>query len=189
QRKREHDRRGMNGFLPFAAGACIAVRRTVFEELGGFDAALPGAEDLEFCFRAQLAGHRLGIAPDAMLVHWARSSLRAMLRQQTRNARNRRVADCKFQAFPFERMDRTRRSAAGVFTRSAARQLVIGVGDERRRAALPLLDAGMHVARRTGMRLGGLELLTGLRAAQPAIEPATPEQRLTSMPLPEGPAL
>jgi hypothetical protein len=187
--KREHDRRGMNGFLPFAAGACIAVRRGVFEELGGFDADLPAAEDLDFCFRAQLAGHRLGIAPEAMLVHLARSSVRGMLSQQVRNARGRRVADHKFEAFPFERMDRTRRRASGVLLRSGSRQLLTGIDGDHRRLALPFLDASLHAARRTGMRLGGLELLTGLRATPPAIQPASSAQRMTSTPLPEGPSL
>ncbi|QGJ70992.1 Glycosyl transferase family 2 [Planctomycetales bacterium 10988] len=54
------------------AGSVFAVDRRRFVELGGFDAIfLPGRiEDLDFCYRAYLAGDRLCYVPDAIAYHW-----------------------------------------------------------------------------------------------------------------------
>src|SRR5439155_10215015 len=46
------------------------VRVDLFAELGGFDpATFPGAEDLDLCWRARLAGARVLVAPDARVAH------------------------------------------------------------------------------------------------------------------------
>ena len=54
-----HDLHGLRDFLPSASAVNLAVRRDVFENLGGFDPAVEGAEDRDVSFRAQLAGHAL----------------------------------------------------------------------------------------------------------------------------------
>jgi GT2 family glycosyltransferase len=56
-------------------GACLAIRRTIFEELGGFD---PGFwnlfEDIDLCLRVLQAGHRIRyIRESVVLHHMARS--------------------------------------------------------------------------------------------------------------------
>ncbi len=52
-------------------GACMLVRREVFEELGGFDEAYPVAfNDLDFCIRLTQAGYRLLYTPHAELTHF-----------------------------------------------------------------------------------------------------------------------
>jgi glycosyltransferase involved in cell wall biosynthesis len=55
-------------FLPFAPGGTLAVWVDVLETLGGFNETYPNEQDVEFCWRAQLASMRLVYAPDA-LVH------------------------------------------------------------------------------------------------------------------------
>ncbi|MYQ48414.1 glycosyltransferase [Streptomyces sp. SID4985] len=63
--------------------AGMLVRRDVFEELGGFDRRLPlMRDDVDLCWRAQLAGHRVLIAPDAVVRHAEAAS------------RERRAVDC-----------------------------------------------------------------------------------------------
>ncbi|MEF9883272.1 glycosyltransferase family 2 protein [Streptomyces sp. P9-A4] len=63
--------------------AGMLVRRDVFEELGGFDRRLPlMRDDVDLCWRAHSAGHRVLIAPDAVLRHAEAS------------ARERRTVDC-----------------------------------------------------------------------------------------------
>ncbi|MBP1327075.1 GT2 family glycosyltransferase [Leucobacter exalbidus] len=53
----------------------MLVRRDVWEEMGGFDQALPVYDDgLDFCVRARLAGHRVEVAPEAR-VRFARSGV------------------------------------------------------------------------------------------------------------------
>jgi len=52
-------------------GACMAVRRNVFEELGGFDEENLGVSfnDIDFCLRATEAGYRIVWTPYANLIH------------------------------------------------------------------------------------------------------------------------
>ncbi|MGI4746036.1 MAG: glycosyltransferase [Janthinobacterium lividum] len=51
-------------------GACMMVRRTVFDALGGFDETFPlTCNDIDFCFRARKAGHRVVWTPHATLTH------------------------------------------------------------------------------------------------------------------------
>ena len=52
------------------SSCAMLVRRTVWDELGGFDPAIPGFRDgVEFGWRAQLAGHRVVTTPAATVVH------------------------------------------------------------------------------------------------------------------------
>nr|MCU0762429.1 glycosyltransferase [Hydrogenophaga sp.] len=51
-------------------GACMVVRRNVFDELGGFDEALGVAyNDVDFCLRARKAGYRNVWTPHAEMIH------------------------------------------------------------------------------------------------------------------------
>lgn len=64
-------------------GCNLVVRREAFEEIGGFDPRFHTAgDDVDFCWRLQDAGHRLGFEPTAFVWHWRRPTLRAYLRQQ-----------------------------------------------------------------------------------------------------------
>ncbi|AXJ10373.1 glycosyltransferase family 2 protein [Arthrobacter sp. PM3] len=52
--------------------AGMLVRRDVWEELRGFDPALPGSgDDVDFCWRNRLAGHRVVVVPSARMFHVA----------------------------------------------------------------------------------------------------------------------
>ncbi|WP_424892136.1 glycosyltransferase family 2 protein [Streptomyces sp. XH2] len=63
--------------------AGMLVRRDVFEQLGGFDPRLPlMRDDVDLCWRAHAAGHRVLVAPDAVLRHAEAA------------ARERRPVDC-----------------------------------------------------------------------------------------------
>ncbi|WP_329132531.1 glycosyltransferase [Streptomyces sp. NBC_01476] len=65
------------------SSAGMLVRRDVWEELGGFDRRLPlMRDDVDFCWRAQAAGHTVLVAPDAVLWHAEAAS------------RERRPVDC-----------------------------------------------------------------------------------------------
>jgi glycosyltransferase involved in cell wall biosynthesis len=68
-------------FLPFSGGGQLAIRRRVFEQLGGFDESLVACEDADFCWRLQLAGYRLGFARDAVIHVRLRDSRLEMCRQ------------------------------------------------------------------------------------------------------------
>ncbi|MCX4396251.1 glycosyltransferase [Streptomyces sp. NBC_00264] len=63
--------------------AGMLIRRDIWEELGGFDRRLPlMRDDVDLCWRAHTAGHRVLVAPDAVLRHAEAS------------ARERRPIDC-----------------------------------------------------------------------------------------------
>ncbi|KUN98197.1 family 2 glycosyl transferase [Streptomyces caeruleatus] len=63
--------------------AGMLVRRDVFEQLGGFDRRLPlMRDDVDLCWRATAAGHRVLVAPEAVVRHAEASS------------RERRTVDC-----------------------------------------------------------------------------------------------
>jgi GT2 family glycosyltransferase len=56
--------------LDCVTGACLVVRRDVFEQLGGFDEGYRnGLEDVDLCLRARVAGHRVVYRGDIAFVH------------------------------------------------------------------------------------------------------------------------
>jgi GT2 family glycosyltransferase len=55
------------GFLPFALSANLAASREVFDAVHGFDEGLSPEEDVDLCWRLQLAGYRLAVATDAVV--------------------------------------------------------------------------------------------------------------------------
>ena len=68
-------------YLPFASGGNFLVERSVFDEMGGFDEAYGAGEDVDFCWRAQYAGHALGSAPGALILIRDRGSAMSQFRQ------------------------------------------------------------------------------------------------------------
>ena len=64
-------------------GCNIAVTKTAFDAIGGFDPIFHTAgDDVDFCWRLREAGFRLGFAPGAFVWHWRRPLLRTFFRQQ-----------------------------------------------------------------------------------------------------------
>lgn len=76
-------------FLPYVPTACLAIRRSTLEALGGFSAVRSGA-DADLCWRAQLEG--MGDVAVSDVGMWAvpRSSSREVLRQFSRYGRSGR---------------------------------------------------------------------------------------------------
>jgi GT2 family glycosyltransferase len=73
---------------PFAATANLAIRREVFEEVGGFDPALATAgQDADWCWRAARAGYSIAWAPEACVTHFHRATLKDAMRQAHRYGR------------------------------------------------------------------------------------------------------
>jgi GT2 family glycosyltransferase len=92
------------------SSAGMLVRRDVFDELGGFDRSFTGSEDLDLCWRAQLAGHRVVVVPKAVVREGAASargdrpggrSPAAARRISRRRARQVALTRCSLLATPF----------------------------------------------------------------------------------------
>jgi glycosyltransferase involved in cell wall biosynthesis len=68
-------------YLPRAVAANLMVRRTAFEQVGGFLEGVRAAEDTDFSWRLQHAGWRLELRSDARVEHMYRTTLRELRRQ------------------------------------------------------------------------------------------------------------
>jgi glycosyltransferase involved in cell wall biosynthesis len=66
---------------PATLGCNLGTTKRLFAELGGFDPLLNGAEDIDYCWRAHLAGHELRFAPAARVLKSQRTELGAVYRQ------------------------------------------------------------------------------------------------------------
>jgi GT2 family glycosyltransferase len=78
-------------WLPFTrnvcavTGACLAIRRTVFQNLEGFDESFPvNYNDVDLCLRARQAGYQVIIEPAALLRHYECQSRQAGVRLEER---------------------------------------------------------------------------------------------------------
>jgi glycosyltransferase involved in cell wall biosynthesis len=67
--------------IPVAGGGNLGVRRSVFERVSGFDEFQRTGEDVDLCWRIQLAGEPLATQPTAVVTVRNRPSLRATFRQ------------------------------------------------------------------------------------------------------------
>lgn len=68
----------------WAATANLAVRRDLFERLGGFDARLRSGGDYEFGIRAMALGHDIGWSAQMQVQHAARATVRELLTKRRR---------------------------------------------------------------------------------------------------------
>lgn len=68
-------------YRPRAVAANLLVRRTAFEQIGGFYEGLRAAEDTDFSWRLQQAGWRLEARPQAAVEHRYRASIAELRRQ------------------------------------------------------------------------------------------------------------
>lgn len=73
------------GFLPLAISANIGLRKSVLVEIGGWNEGYgEGCEDVEICWRAQVAGYELCYVPNAVVAYRLRSSIKGVARQMYR---------------------------------------------------------------------------------------------------------
>jgi len=69
------------GFLPFALGNNMAIRRSLYESIGGSNEDYPRGEDIDLGWRAILSGTELVVAPDAVVHYRFRRDLGGAVRQ------------------------------------------------------------------------------------------------------------
>lgn len=68
------------GFLPFGLSANLALPRSVFDATQGFDESLSPEEDVDLCWRVQLAGYRFVVEETAVVAKRERASTAALFR-------------------------------------------------------------------------------------------------------------
>jgi glycosyltransferase involved in cell wall biosynthesis len=69
------------GFLPFAPTSNLAVWADVYRRVGGLNIHYPQAHDVEFSWRAQLAGFTVGHTSDAIVHYRYRSTVKGVAKQ------------------------------------------------------------------------------------------------------------
>jgi GT2 family glycosyltransferase len=85
------------GFLPYALGCCLGVRRDVLLALGGFDSAFNGGhEEADFAWRLQLAGYSLGWSPEAIVDYRQRADSYSAARQNFHFAKSSMLLWCRY---------------------------------------------------------------------------------------------
>jgi cellulose synthase/poly-beta-1,6-N-acetylglucosamine synthase-like glycosyltransferase len=92
------DRYGFTGITT----TCCLVRRSVFEEVGGFDESLTTAEDTDFFYRVRRLGYRFVIPAGCWVYHDPPGSLTGLLRKSFRYGVNHALEARKA---PERRMD------------------------------------------------------------------------------------
>ncbi|BAU41760.1 Poly-beta-1,6-N-acetyl-D-glucosamine synthase [Leptolyngbya sp. O-77] len=70
-----------SGYLKFASGCNLGIRRVVHEAVGGFDETLLRLQDVDYSWRVQQAGFKLSYAPDAIVHFRLRGSIRSVCRR------------------------------------------------------------------------------------------------------------
>jgi mycofactocin system glycosyltransferase len=74
------------GVVPYLVGANLALRRSAFWAVGGFDSSLRVGEDVDLSWRLAAAGYRLVYRPRAVVRHHHRSRLAGFLSSRLRYA-------------------------------------------------------------------------------------------------------
>lgn len=80
-------------------GCNMVFRRSVLEEIGGFDERFRAAgDDVDICWRVQEAGHRIGFSPAAIVWHHRRNEVAAYWKQQQGYGKAEALLEAKWPA-------------------------------------------------------------------------------------------
>ncbi|GAA1916876.1 glycosyltransferase family 2 protein [Nocardioides hwasunensis] len=86
------------GGRTYGLGGNTAMRREVWEAVGGYDETFPaGAEEIDFAWRAWDLGYRFTYVPEALLHYRIRTDLKGVLRQQYNSGRGTATLYNKFR--------------------------------------------------------------------------------------------
>jgi hypothetical protein len=86
-------------YRPRAVAANLMVRRTAFEQVGGFYEGVRAAEDTDFSWRLQEAGWRLELRPQAQVQHTYRATIGELRRQWRGYAAGRAWLARRYEGF------------------------------------------------------------------------------------------
>jgi O-antigen biosynthesis protein len=150
---------------PFAATANVAFRRRQLDRLGGFDTALPRAQDKDFSWRFFAAGLRLEYRPRAVVLHRHPQSVRGLFALYAAWGYGAALLHAKHD-LPWGPRDEL-----GKYRELAAALLEAVVADARRRLGSggdpeAVAHRYLEVVRRLGVRAGALRGLAEAAAGR-----------------------
>lgn len=72
-----HERANLDQEMSAVTGACLAIRRSVFDEIGGLDEGFPiSYNDIDLCMKARSRGYRVMLSAHSELFHYESVSLK-----------------------------------------------------------------------------------------------------------------
>jgi Glycosyltransferase like family 2 len=146
-----------HSYLPRAVAANLLVRRSAFEQVGGFYEGVRAAEDTDFSWRLQRAGWVLEARPRARVVHQYRTSVDALRRQWRGYAAGRAWLGRRYEDFDPE--PALQRAGGRLLRRRSSRRRRARGRPERRAPYVRRTDRGRFLALDA---LLGVEELAGL---------------------------
>lgn len=119
-------------YLAYATGASLGVRLSVWRELNGFDETfIGGHEEVDFAWRAQLAGHTIGFAPEAVIDYRLRGSVKGVMKQRYGYGRSYAQLYSRFTDQPIRRLSLKHEvKVIGTFLISGPRECLAGRGNQ-----------------------------------------------------------
>jgi len=79
---------GLFGFLPAAASGNLGIRRSAFEDVGGFAEDLMTGEDMDLSWRAQLRGYHFALNTEDVIARRDQRGFKAVFRRYTAYGRS-----------------------------------------------------------------------------------------------------
>jgi glycosyltransferase involved in cell wall biosynthesis len=135
------------GFLPSFGGCSFAVHRDVWAALEGFDEELVACEDIDFGWRAQLAGYVLVTRPEAFVYYFVSPHASAQYRKWRRDGMFQPALYARFRRHGQPRQRVT--GAVGRWLRLIGTCYQLCIGNEEQRRAW-CREAGRRVGRLIG---------------------------------------
>jgi GT2 family glycosyltransferase len=160
-------------FRPRAAAANLLVRRSAFEQLGGFFEGTRAAEDTDFTWRLQDAGWRLALRNEARVGHRYRTSLTELRRQWRGYAAGRAWLARRYEGFaPEPALRRVMRRLAGALSRRPSesfRRTPASAPGRADRGRFLLLDAVLAVEELVGLGLSNRPARATRESSRPTV--------------------
>ncbi len=132
--------------LPYVAGANAGFITAAVRQVGGFDEAFRSGNDVDVCYKLGLRGYCIGLAPDAVVMHEDRASIKEhfhrfknyAIYQVLLHAKYRNLTGRKFilNPYPFTRVSSAVRS-----TPAALMQMLRGDAGPASKLILQLIEA------------------------------------------------
>jgi GT2 family glycosyltransferase len=149
-------------YRPRAVAANLMVRRSAFEQVGGFYEGVRAGEDTDFSWRIQAAGWRLELRSEASVEHRYRTTLRDLRSQWRGYAAGRAWLARRYEGFEPEpalrrasarALRRVRRAPPLERPTASSRELVVARAGRLERGGYALFDALLSAEELAGFAL------------------------------------
>jgi len=149
-------------YRPRAVAANLMVRRSAFEQVGGFYEGVRAGEDTDFSWRIQAAGWRLELRSEASVEHRYRTTLRDLRSQWRGYAAGRAWLARRYEGFEPEpalrrasarALRRVRRAPPLERRTASSRELVVARAGRLERGGYALIDALLSAEELAGFAL------------------------------------